>query len=122
MKIYLTGYNGRVGERLVGLGCSPLVCDVTKQEEVEEAIKEARPDVVLHLASISDVDYCEDKAHSEEVIRVNYIGTKFVALACQKYRCGMVFLSTDHIFNGKKGPYREDYPYYRKNILGKNEV
>src|SRR5581483_4880831 len=105
MKVFVTGYKGRIGSLLVERGCQPLICDVTKYEEVEMAIRHASPDVVVHLASISNVDYCEK--NKDEALRVNFIGTKFVADATSKQRCGMIFLSSDQVFGGKSGPYKE---------------
>lgn len=121
MKILVTGYNGRIGKQLIKLGCLPLVCDVTKHMEVASAVVKERPDLVVHLASRSDVDYCEAEKNRTEVLRVNYNGTLNVAKACESVKAGMVLLSTDHIFNGKKGPYRENYKYYMPNVLGQTE-
>lgn len=118
MKISVTGYNGRIGKLLVKSGCFPLVCDITKPEEIDRAIKKDNPSIVVHLASLSDVDFCEEEKNRDKVLQVNYKGTLNLADACHTAKVGMVFLSTDHIFDGKKGPYKEDYPYYSRNLLG----
>lgn len=114
MKIAVTGYKGRVGSLLLEQGCSPLVCDVTNYDEVEMAVRQAKPDLVVHLASISDVDYCEQ--HLDEALKVNFGGTKIVAEATRKHQCGMVLLSSDHVFGGRSGPYKE--VKFVKNFLG----
>lgn len=114
MRIFVTGYQGRVGSLLLEQGCFPLVCDVTKYDEVEKALHKASPDIVVHLASVSDVDYCE--VHKEHALEVNFLGTKFVADATSKQKCGMVLLSSDHVFGGRKGPYKE--VRFVRNFLG----
>ena len=119
MKIYVTGYRGRIGQLLLGKECLPLKCDVTDYDSVERAITLAKPFVVAHLGSKSNVDYCELPEHKEEVIKVNVRGTHNVADVCRKNKCTMVLLSTDHVFNGKKGPYRETHQYWTRNLLGR---
>lgn len=121
MKISVTGANGRVGRQLVKLGCLPLLCDVTDYYGVSQSIKNEKPDIVVHLASLSDVDWCEKKEHQTEVINVNFKGAVNVATACRENRIGMVLLSTDHVFNGKRGPYKENYHYYTPNLIGQYE-
>lgn len=103
------------------MGCLPLNCDMTDYDATAFEVQLVGPELVAHLAGISDVDYCEDKAHREEVIKTNYRGTANLASICNDRKIPMVFLSTDHIFNGKKGPYRENYPYWHKPLLGKFE-
>lgn len=121
MKIAVTGYRGRIGTQLIKLGCVPLECDVMSRDSVLSEVNKVAPDIVLHLASRSNVDYCENPNNKEDVIKLNYNGTINVASVCQEKTTGMVFLSTDHIFNGKKGPYKEDYKFYLPNILGQYE-
>lgn len=98
MKIAVTGYRGRIGTQLIKLGCVPLDCDVLEPDSVRSELRNIVPDIVLHLASRSDVDYCEEPKNKEEVIKVNYRGTANVASACQEKTIGMVLLSTDHNF------------------------
>jgi dTDP-4-dehydrorhamnose reductase len=121
MRIFCTGANGRIGKRLVGLGLLPLHSDVTDYQALSLEIKHIKPDIVVHLAAITGVDYCERKENQEEVIKVNYRGTVNVATVTKENQCGMVFLSTDHIYNGKRGPYKESYPYWMPNLLGQKE-
>lgn len=107
MRIGVTGPQGRIGSLLLQKGCVPLDCDVTKLEEVEKKVAEAEIDVICHLASLSDPDFCEKPENKDQVIRVNLRGTYNVCLAAQEKKVGVVLLSTDHIFDGKRGPYRE---------------
>ena len=121
MRIFVTGANGQIGRRLIGLGCLPLYSDVTDYHALSMEIGKAKPDVVVHLAAITDVEYAEKAEHTEEVIKVNVRGTSNVVSVTGENSCGMVFLSTDHIFNGKHGPYKESYKNYMPNWLGQVE-
>jgi len=70
------------------------------------ALQTLHPDLVIHSAAYTDVDGCEldpDKAH-----QVNALGSRNVAIGCQKTDAAMVYISTDYVFNGQKtGPYQE---------------
>ncbi len=123
MKISCTGATGRVGRLLVKQGVVPLSCDITKPEEVVRAIDTESPDVVLHLAGISDVDYCEVPEHWQEVVTVNFRGTINVAKACEERDIPVGYVSSEHVFSGKSflgfggGPYLENHPV---NTVGCN--
>lgn len=68
------------------------------QIDLEKYFKDA--DVVIHLAAITDAASSFDK--SEEVEKVNYIGTKKVADACFKTQTKLIFLSTTSVYGTQK--------------------
>lgn len=69
------------------------------------------PDVVIHLAGVSNVDYCEQPENWDVVRKVNFTGTVNVARACSEHgRITMVYISSEHVFPGRPffmGPYTE---------------
>ena len=79
--------------------------DVTDAEAVRQVMAVHRPDVVLHLAAIKNVGYCE--RNEEEARRVNVLGTKNVVEGCAEVAAFLVFLSSDYVFEGGKGMYAE---------------
>lgn len=102
MVIGVTGYNGRLGSELVRQGCVPLRADVTDYGEIEEALLAASPDVVVHCAAMTDVDACE---HAPILAaRINAGGTYLLG---QVFRGPIVYVSTDYVFDGRRGPYDE---------------
>jgi len=105
MKVFVTGYQGRLGKYLVDkLNYSPLECDVTSIDCVKEAIDEAQPDTIVHCAAVTDVDECESDLYSK-AIAVNVGGTRNVRSA---FEGQMIYMSTDYVFNGEDGPYNEE--------------
>ena len=119
MRIACTGSTGRVGRLLVQQGVVPLLGDITKPEEVKRALESVSTDVVIHLAGLSNVDYCEQPEHWEEVRKINFNGTVNVVKACQERNLPVIYISSDHVFSGKSflgmggGPYRESHPISR---------
>ncbi|HUW23671.1 MAG TPA: dTDP-4-dehydrorhamnose reductase, partial [bacterium] len=59
-----------------------------------------------HSAAYTDVDGCE--TNRDLAFRVNALGTRNIALACQRFDTELLYISTDFVFNGEKGePYLE---------------
>lgn len=108
-KIAMTGGQGRVGKLLAPYGVVDLGCDVTNPLEIRHSIKYTKPDIILHLASKSDVDWCEKKENEDVAIEVNFWGTNHVVTEAYQYGCPVVLMSSDHVFDGKKwwGKYKE---------------
>lgn len=107
-KIAITGHLGNIGSRLVKLGAEPLCCDITNPKDVAENLHRVKPDVVLHLAAQTSVDWCEK--NYQEAISVNVFGTNVVCEQAEKeIGAGkVVLISSDQVFDGKKGNYSED--------------
>lgn len=113
MRIAVTGAEGMLGHDLmqafsdldpVGFTLSTL--DVTDLGMVMKTLKKARPEFLVHAAAFTNVDLCETER--EHAYRVNGLGTRNVAMACEEIGCPMVYLSTDYVFDGsKKTPYDE---------------
>jgi len=107
-------------------GCDSFKLDKTDRNDTSALLKKIRPDVVIDTAALHNVDYCE--THQEEAWKVNVDGTRNVADACGEVKAKMIFISTDYVFDGKKGVYKEvDTPhplhYYAKTkVEGENVV
>lgn len=115
--IYLvTGSKGQLGNSLkqkisedqfVGLDLSEsdIEADISKTEVVDE-IKELNPDVIIHSAAITDLDEAEKNPELAE--NVNVIGTKNIVKAAKETSAQIVYISTDYVFDGKRGDYSEE--------------
>jgi dTDP-4-dehydrorhamnose reductase len=76
--------------------------------QVEQLFAQLRPKVVFLPAALANVDYCE--TNSEASYRVNVAGCANVVRTAQQIGAKLVYFSSDYIFNGIAGPYREDDP------------
>jgi dTDP-4-dehydrorhamnose reductase len=72
---------------------------------VLEAVEGVRPDVIVHAAARTDVDGCE--LDPDGAFLVNALGTRHVAEAAARVGAHLVYISTDYVFDGKTGRYRE---------------
>ena len=80
--------------------------DITNAAAIKKDIGSFSPDIVIHLASMTNVDGCE--TDPETARRVNAEGTENVAVSCRDCDATMVYLSTGMIYNGLKAvPYTE---------------
>jgi dTDP-4-dehydrorhamnose reductase len=125
VRVAVTGANGLVGSEVVsvlagkhdilalGWGLPKLnpgpftfvEADLGDGHSVEAALREFRPDAVLHAGAVTDVDGCE--RDPETAYRVNLGGTEQVARACRAVGARLVAISTDYVFDGEAGPYDE---------------
>jgi dTDP-4-dehydrorhamnose reductase len=110
MKILLFGGSGLLGRELLALRPDIVAptrqeADVCSLEAVCACVKAHAPDVVIHAAAVTDNRYVERAP--EAAIQANIIGTAHVALACLREQARLVYLSTDYVYRGDRGGYRE---------------
>jgi dTDP-4-dehydrorhamnose reductase len=117
----VTGSSGLLGRRLVGIlrddhevmgvdkyvleGQRDLAVDITQKQRTIESIESTAPDVVVHTAGETAVDRCESERDLAR--RINVEGTANIAYACSKFGAKLILVSTDYVFDGKKGNYSE---------------
>lgn len=107
MRVAVTGAGGLLGTTLVplwrGAGAEVVAwtrgdVDVSDRMAVRRAVREARPDVVVHAAAWTNVDAAE--AEPAAALRVNRDGTAAVAEACGEIGATVVYISSDYVFDG----------------------
>ncbi len=138
-KMLITGVSGLLGSnlahafspvyRVVGLynthavnifGAATRPCDITDEQAVRELICEEAPEVVIHCASLTSIDQCEtDPQHAH---RVNVLGTRHLCRAMEGSDAKMVYISSDSVYEGTRGGYREDDPVNPQNVYGKTKL
>ncbi|MFH0955506.1 MAG: SDR family oxidoreductase [Candidatus Micrarchaeota archaeon] len=99
-------------------GLLPL--DITKAKDVTLFFKEHRPDCVIHLAALTDVDLCERDPKLARLVHVT--GTQNIVDACQKFQPHLIFISTEFVFDGKKGNYSENDKTNPVNVYGQTKL
>jgi len=117
MKIAVTGYKGFIGSELVKNGCIPITSDITDYPNLREELATTSPDILIHAAAKTNVDWCE--ANEKEAFRVNVRGTSNVDFACRYAGAKLLYLSTFHVFSGNSvKPYKERSICRPKNVYG----
>ena len=115
MKIFVTGVGGQLGYDVMNelkrrgheaigsdiIETADIPLDITDQAAVEKALRETKPDAVIHCAAWTAVDAAEDEENRQKVYAVNVTGTKNIAEACRQLDCKMLYISTDYVFNGQ---------------------
>jgi dTDP-4-dehydrorhamnose reductase len=142
MKILITGSNGLLGQKIVRQalkkGTSFLatskgdnrnpdcpsekyqsldICDAT---EIENVFSDFEPTHIIHTAAITNVDACE--LNPEECELVNVTATHYLFEAAQKINAHFQLLSTDFIFDGEKGNYKETDEPNPLSVYAKSKV
>ncbi len=127
VNVFVTGANGLVGLRLcealaraghdvTGISRGPwrvgpppakyLSVDFADTQALGDAVRAARPDVIINPGSMTDVDGCEKDPHAAWV--ANAAAPETLARAANDVGAHLVHVSTDYVFDGEAGPYAED--------------
>jgi dTDP-4-dehydrorhamnose reductase len=103
-----------------------LSCDLTDSDAVGRAMTAARPEVVVHTASMTEVDACERSP--DAAWAANTVAAANVARHARASSAHLVHVSTDYVFDGQDGPYDEEARpnpsgvYARTKWLGEEAV
>ena len=117
-KILITGSAGQLGQTLIRLFSSryeiistsrsnhiktDYFLDVTNYILTRDLVSALSPDIIINLAGLTNVDYCETRP--DIAYLVNYHGVKNLV---NSFKGPIIHLSTDYVFDGKKGQYLEE--------------
>ncbi len=94
--------------------------DFTNQEAVRKTLGQNQPDVVWLPAALPDVDRCEREPELSQ--RLNVAAPSEVADVAHTFGMKVVFFSTDYVFDGKNGPYRETDATNPLQVYGQHKV
>jgi dTDP-4-dehydrorhamnose reductase len=94
--------------------------DFTDPLAVKEVFETYRPEIVVHAGAMSKVDECE--LNQRQAFVTNVEGTKTLLLHAAGLKCFFVFVSTDFIFDGVAGMYKEDDIPNPVNFYGKTKL
>jgi dTDP-4-dehydrorhamnose reductase len=97
MKLFCTGHEGLVGTELLERGVKPLFMDIIDPKSVEKEIKKKDPEVIIHCASMTDVEQCENMP--KEAFKVNVMGVMNIL---NYFNGTFIYISTDHVFEGER--------------------
>jgi dTDP-4-dehydrorhamnose reductase len=143
LKLLITGASGLYGSKLAQLALAKGIevyssdiqslsvygnfvkLDISGKIQVDEAFKTIKPDIVVHAATLTDVDKCE--TNKELAWKINVEGTRNIVEAVKSAGSFLIYISTDYVFSGEKGNYKEtDKPdpinYYGLTKLKAEEI
>ena len=128
-KALVLGAAGGLGraftERLKGrcevVALGHLELDVTRRNDVFDAVREHKADLVVDAAGVSDIDLCETDRW--QAYLTNRDGAKHLAMAVAAAGGLLVYPSSDLVFDGsKQTPYREEDPPNPLSIFGDTKL
>jgi UDP-4-amino-4,6-dideoxy-N-acetyl-beta-L-altrosamine transaminase/dTDP-4-dehydrorhamnose reductase len=137
-KILITGVSGMLGSNLAFCyrdrheilgaynthpvkidGVRTAKIDVLSRSSLMEAISYFDPDVVIHCASLTNVDFCELNQDLTEKVNIN--GTRVISQSIINSHCKLVYVSSDSVYEGVKGGYSESDPVNPQNYYGESK-
>ena len=111
MNVIVTGANGQLGKCLRELADEHTdinflfndidELDIRDYKALEELVLDFNPDVLINCASYNAVDRAEDEPL--EALKINGKAVQGLAGLARKNDFGLIHISTDYIFDGKKG-------------------
>ncbi len=126
-KILITGSNGLLGQTLIDvllyeedytiIGFSRgnnrsgrndfeyVTVNLTNEKELTKEVLKYKPDVIINTAAITQVDFCED--NKEECDKINVELVKNLVRMAEELNLHIIHISTDFIFDGNQGYYKE---------------
>lgn len=127
MSILITGSNGLLGQKIVrqllksgkdfvatsrGENRNPdcpdqnyQALDITNKQEIEEVLKVHQISAIINTAAMTNVDACEEDETNCRLINVQAV--QYLKELSEQHKLYLVHLSTDFVFDGKNGPYKE---------------
>ncbi len=100
--------------------------DVLDDPAVETCVREVAPAVCVLSSAMTNVERCEAEPEKAEAANARAPGV--VAAACKRAGARLLYLSTEYVFDGTSGPYREEDPpcpvsaYGRTKLEGERRV
>ena len=130
MKVLVTGAGGLVG-RAVTEYCRSngdfvfaydhRSLDISDSDRVSDSLQRDQPEVIINCAAWTDVDGCE--LDRDRAFEVNASGPENLARACREIKAGLITISTDYVFDGKKdGFYTQRDQPSPESIYGRSKL
>jgi dTDP-4-dehydrorhamnose reductase len=113
----VTAWSGTKAQTLFGFPLEPV--DLADFEQVDAAFRRARPTVVIHAAAVATIAACcRDPGHA---LNVNAHASAHLADLAAEAGTRLVLVSTDLVFDGAKGTYKESDVRSPLSIYGKTK-
>jgi len=139
MKVLITGGSGLLGSAIsfyfkdyfdvvatytkhkIMIGsCQSIYLDITDAKNTIDLIRKIKPDIIVHTSALVGINICEKEP--ELAYKINIEGTKNIVDAANTTKTKIIYISTDYVFNGKKGSYKEEDKPDPINYYGKTKL
>ena len=138
MKYLVTGSAGLIGNQIVHdleksgeivyssynnvkpVNGIPIKLNLLNLEDIRKTFQKIQPDIIIHSAALTDVEKCEIELELANSINVK--ATEVIAKEVEKTNSYLMYISTDYIFDGKKGLYKETDSINPLNNYGKTKL
>lgn len=128
MRILVTGSNGLLGQKLIYAlrqtddvnltavargdnrineksGYDYVSADLTDEKTITDVVAACKPDCIIHTAAMTNVDACE--LNPDDCAKNNIDAVRYLIQAAKKTNAHFIYISTDFVFDGTAGPYKE---------------
>ena len=115
-RIVVTGGSGRFGNYLKNLKTKHKIffsnkgeLDILNINKIKKYLNKKKPDILIHLAGLSR----PMNIHENDIIKsidLNIIGTANITKVCSNLNIKLIYFSTNYVYPGNKGNYREVDP------------
>ena len=113
-KIIMTGGSGRFAEVFKKIKNNykiyypkKNILNIKKINSIRKYVQKIKPDYLIHCAALSRPMILHDK-NIDESITTNIIGTSNIVKVCHKEKIKLIYFSTNYVYPGIKGNYKED--------------
>ncbi len=134
VRILITGSAGFLGKNLFSYlkskhtlyGISRRLSETTTHQvdltspNIENVIDIINPEIIIHTAALTSVDYCEN--YPEEAHKFNVLATEKIVNWCKKNNKKIIYISTDYVYPGTSNHYNENSETGSINIYGKTKL
>jgi len=137
-KLLITGGSGLLGSNIAKIGTSRfkimatyhthpvdiegvrcVKADLRKKEDLE-ILRDFAPKAIIHCAALTNIDVCEDDP--DAAYSHNVIASKHMAEVARDIGAYLIHISTDNVFDGEKGNYKETDATNPLNVYGRTKL
>ena len=133
-KVLIIGGSGLLGSKISELfqeafatyntrqipGKNTFKLDISDRDSLKFTLDKLEPDAIIVTAALTDVDKCE--IHPEMAAKVNTEPFKYIVSYLKQKGGRLIQISTDYVFSGEKGNYRENDERKPVNVYGKTKM
>jgi UDP-4-amino-4,6-dideoxy-N-acetyl-beta-L-altrosamine transaminase/dTDP-4-dehydrorhamnose reductase len=94
-------------------------CDISNEGSIKKIINEFRPSVIIHCASLTNIDQCE--ADKNLTKKINVLSTRNIAENIIDKDIKLLYISTDAVYDGVKGDFSERDKVSPLNYYGRSK-